>query len=94
MNPFSEQSRPVLAPKARLRFDRHEGRFLLLYPEHGLILNESAGEILHLCTGQLTVEMIVESLAGRHGQRSRDEIHAGVFDLLSELWARGLVRKR
>ena len=34
-----EQSRPKLAAKARLRFDRHEQRFLLLYPERGLLFN-------------------------------------------------------
>ena len=30
-----------LAKKARLRFDRHAGRWMIMYPERGLALNES-----------------------------------------------------
>ena len=92
MSPIRELSRPKLAPKARLRFDRREGRFLLLYPERGLILNESASEVLQLCTGQLTVERMVDLLAGRHSESRRESIHADVLALLSQLWARGVVR--
>jgi hypothetical protein len=37
---------PRLAPRARLRFDRHAGQWLLLYPERGLALNASAAAIV------------------------------------------------
>ena len=37
---------PKLAKKARLRFDRHSGKLMLIYPERGLALNESAAKIL------------------------------------------------
>ena len=39
---LSADSRPQLARKARLRTDRLTGETLLLYPEHGLVLNASA----------------------------------------------------
>jgi coenzyme PQQ biosynthesis protein PqqD len=56
-------SRPKLAPKARLKWDRHEERFLLLYPERGLSLSETASAILKLCDGERTVEDIAVALA-------------------------------
>lgn len=87
------QSRPKLAAKARLRFDRREGRFLLLYPERGLILNQTAGEILQLCTGGPTVETIVEQLTQRHGHSPRATIQADVLEWLSGLHARGLIEE-
>ena len=39
-------SRPCLAPKARLRFDRKSSRYMLLYPERGLVLNPTAADVL------------------------------------------------
>lgn len=85
-------SRPRLALKARLRRDRHEDRWLLLYPERGLILNRSAGDILRLCTGRLTVDRIVDLLAARYGDSRRDAIMADALALLCRLHARGLIQ--
>ena len=48
---MTQHSRPTLTRKARLRFDRISGEYLLLSPERGLILNGPASEILRLCTG-------------------------------------------
>ena len=48
-------SRPRLAPKARLRFDRKSSRYMLLYPERGLVLNATAADVVQLCTGEHTV---------------------------------------
>jgi pyrroloquinoline quinone biosynthesis protein D len=92
MSSIHNLSRPKLAHKTRLRFDRHEGRFVLLYPEHGLILNESASEVLQLCTGHLTVPMIIDLLVQRHSEYHRESIRAGVVALLSDLWIRRLVQ--
>jgi coenzyme PQQ biosynthesis protein PqqD len=55
-------SRPRLAAKARLRWDTREAKYLLLYPERGLLLNDSAGAILKLVDGQRTVEEIATEL--------------------------------
>lgn len=93
MSHISDQSRPKLAAKARLRFDRREGRFLLLYPERGLLLNETASEALQLCTGRVTVDAIVDQLATRHGERDRTVIKADILSLLSQLHGRGLIQE-
>lgn len=80
-----------MAGKGRLRFDRHERRFLLLYPERGLLLNEAASEILQLCTGQLTIDTIVTVLSNRHASSSREAISNHVLGFLSQLQSRGLI---
>jgi coenzyme PQQ biosynthesis protein PqqD len=53
---------PRLAKKARLRFDRHSGGHMIVYPERGLALNESAAEIAKRCDGTRSVERIIEEL--------------------------------
>src|SRR5256886_14851966 len=59
---ISTESRPRLASKVRLRFDRKGERYMLLYPEKGLVLNPTAAAIVRLCTGEHTVGAIVERL--------------------------------
>jgi pyrroloquinoline quinone biosynthesis protein D len=76
-------SRPRLASKARLRHDRIADADMLLYPEHGLVLNASASAILRACDGR-TVAEIAEALAAPV---------ADVLDFLTTLAARGLVRE-
>lgn len=88
---MTELSRPKLAAKARLRADRLEGRLLLLYPERGLVLNRSAGEIVELCTGELTIARIVDLLTGRHPEKRRETIKTDVLALLGTLSSRGLL---
>ena len=65
---ISADSRPRIASKARLRYDRKTERTMLLYPEKGLVLNPTAAEIAKLCTGEHTVAAIVERLAAQYGK--------------------------
>jgi len=85
-------ARPRLAPKARVRHDRLTGRSLLLYPERGLALNETAAEILGLCTGQATVAEIIEQLVAKYGADKRDTLAAEVRAFLQSLADRNLLR--
>jgi len=85
-------ARPRLAPKARLRFDRLSGRSLLLYPERGMALNDTAAEILRLCTGEATVAQIVDDLVAKYGSEKREALAAEVRAFLQELADRNLLR--
>lgn len=85
-------ARPRLAPKARLRFDRHSGRNLLLFPERGLALNETAAEILKLCTGEATVAEILETLVAKYGAEKRETLTAEMQVFLQQLADRNLLR--
>ena len=84
-------ARPRLAAKARLRFDRKSTRYMLLYPERGLVLNPTAADIVQLCTGEHTVGAIVERLAAKYGMKPREAIEQEVLTFLDAMAARGLV---
>lgn len=84
-------SRPKLAGKARLRWDEREGKYLLLYPERGLLLNATAADIARLCTGEHTVGGIVEQLAGKYPGKARGEIESEVMVFLAQIAGRGLL---
>jgi pyrroloquinoline quinone biosynthesis protein D len=82
MSPLEPRSRPRLAAKARLRWDAREAKYLLLYPERGLLLNDSASAILKLVDGTRTVEEIAAALGAEASV---------VLELLERLSERGLV---
>jgi len=85
-------AKPALAPKARLRFDRTSGGYMLLYPERGLALNATAASILKLCDGELTVDGMVEKLRGEYLDRSAEELRRDVLEFLEEMASRGLLQ--
>ena len=83
--------RPRLSPRARLRWDEVEKRYMLVFPEAALMLNETAPEILKLCDGERTVEGIVDSLAQRFTGIDRKVIEEDVMSFLARIRARGLL---
>jgi pyrroloquinoline quinone biosynthesis protein D len=89
---MSSLARPRLKPKVRHRFDLRTGRYLLLYPETGLELNNSAMEIARLCTGDYTVDDIAGLIALAHGDVSLIDITREVQAFLQALAGRGLLQ--
>ena len=88
---ISAGTRPRLAAKARLRWDRKGERWMLLYPERGLVLNPTAADVVQLCTGALTVEDIVERLAEKYTTQPRADLEHEIVTFLGRLAERGLV---
>lgn len=84
--------RPRLSPKVRLRVDRYTGRHLLLYPETGLALNDTAAAIARLCTGEWTIDDMVDHLARAYDDVSPAAIRRAVREFLGILADRGLLR--
>jgi coenzyme PQQ biosynthesis protein PqqD len=91
---------PRLAKKARLRHDRHSGGFMIVYPERGLALNESAAEIVKRCDGTRTVAQIALEIVreidvqGRAEDRPDPaEVERDVLELVSELARKGLLER-
>ena len=84
-------ARPTLAPKVRLRWDRQASRYMLLYPERGLVLNATAADVVRLCTGEVTVEAIVDQLAAKYESQPREALQAEVLTFLTRLAERGLL---
>lgn len=80
---MNARTRPVLAKKAKLRRDPISGQMLLLYPERGLVLNDSAAAIVHLCDGREAGDIA----------RTLEAPLADVLGLLDALFERGLVKE-
>jgi coenzyme PQQ biosynthesis protein PqqD len=81
---------PKLSRKARVRPDPRDGRPVLLSPERGLRLGDSAAAIVALCDGTRDVDAIVAELALRYGAepgRVATDVHA----LLGDLHDRALI---
>ena len=84
-------SRPTLAAKVRLRYDRQRDACFLLWPERGLLLNRSASEILQRCRGRHTLTSIVNALARQYPETPRQMIEHDVHRLIGDLSRRGLL---
>lgn len=89
---ISVESRPRLAAKVRLRFDRKSGRYMLLYPERGLLLNPTGADIVQLCTGEHTVGGIIDRLMQKYTTQPREVVQREVMEFLSAMADRGLVQ--
>lgn len=90
-DPISLEKRPRLAAKVRLRYDRKAERYMLLYPEKGLVLNPTAADVVQLCTGENTVGAIVDQLAAKYGHDAA-AVEREVLQLLAALAERGLLQ--
>ena len=83
--------KPRLPPGVLVRLDRRDRAPVLLSPERGLRLSETAAAIVELCDGTRAPESIAEALAARYSATDPACIEADVRALLSELRARGLL---
>ena len=85
---------PKLAKKARLRFDRHEQKHMLIYPERGLVLNDSAAAIAQKCDGTRTIDVITDELVREFDAASdRAAIRADVEAFVVDLRDKGLLER-
>ena len=78
---------PRLAKKARLRFDRHSQSHMIVYPERGLALNESAAEIAKRCDGTRSIAQIAAELA------AASDVSADVIEPDVQAFVEGLAKK-
>jgi pyrroloquinoline quinone biosynthesis protein D len=89
--PLSLALKPKLAPKTKLRLDPKTGKYILLYPEKGLLLNPTGAAILKLCTGEQTLSAIIAALALEF-QSDTEKVRAEVVTFVQGLLDRGLVQ--
>jgi pyrroloquinoline quinone biosynthesis protein D len=82
---------PKLAKKARLQLDRHANKYMIIYPERGLELNDAAAEIAKKCDGTRSIAGIAEELAKEHGGASRGAIEEDVAAFVTMLRDKGLL---
>ena len=78
---ISDTNRPILASKARVKWDPVRQKHLLLFPEGLLVLNQTAHEIITMCNGKNKVITIVNFL----GDKYKTHVDADIRELLSRL---------
>ena len=88
---LSLELKPKLAPKTKLRLDPKTGKYILLYPEKGLLLNPTGAAILRQCSGEHTLSEIIAVLALEF-QGDAAVLQPEVLSFISGLLERGLLQ--
>jgi|SRR5260221_14111203 len=78
-----------LAPHIVLRFDDIRKRWTMMAPERLMLPDEQAVEILKLVDGKASVDAIVDVLAARYTQATRELIAGDVTAMLQDLADKG-----
>ena len=92
MTALDRASRLRLVRHARLKLDPRTGKQVLLYPERGLELNETAARVAALCTEERSVAEVLDQMAAAaDGSTPRAQIDAEVLAFLHALADRGLL---
>jgi pyrroloquinoline quinone biosynthesis protein D len=80
-----------LSPKARLRWDPWEEKYVLLYPERGLVLNGAAHAVLALCDGMRSPDEMAVLIAQRFAIEDTERVRGAVSAFLVRLEKLGLL---
>ena len=88
---MSALARPRLAAKARLKWDKLGSRYMILYPERGIVLNKSAASIVKMCDGARSIDGIIAELVSTSVEADPAQIRADVLSFLGELRKLGLL---
>ena len=84
-------SKPKLAAKAKLRLDQKTGKYILLYPEKGLLLNPTGAAILKRCDGEQSLAQIIGALVLEF-QSEPAKVEVEVLAFVKGLLDRGLLQ--
>ena len=82
---------PKLAKKARLKLDRHANKYMILYPERGLELNDAAAAIARKLDGARSIAAIADELVREHEGAPRGDVERDVIAFVSQLRDKGLL---
>ena len=86
----SETSRPKLPRHAKLKFDETRQVWVILAPERVLAPDEIAVEVLQLCDGVRSVELMIDQLAEKYAAE-RGAIATDVIAMLQDLADKGFL---
>ncbi len=85
MSDVTDSARPRLPRGVRLVHNEAQGGWVLLAPERVFKADAIAHEILKRCTGEASVEQIVDDLVKAFPGAPRERIHADVVKLIGGL---------
>lgn len=75
-------SRPTIHRHFRLQWEPAQNAYVLLYPEGMVKLNDSAGEILSLCTGERSVQTIIDLLSEKFPEA--EDIRTDILEFFAD----------
>ncbi len=87
---ITSDTRPAMPRHIKLRHDAGRGRWILLAPERLFDPDETAVSVLKLCTGEHSVNQIVEALSKEYSA-TPEEIRGDVIAMLQELADKGVL---
>jgi pyrroloquinoline quinone biosynthesis protein D len=87
--PIKLSDRPEIDPLYLFRWEEKEQAYLLLYPEGIIKLNDSAGNILNLCTGERTFEEVILELKKLFGA---DDLDEDIYNFMEVAIGKGWIR--
>jgi pyrroloquinoline quinone biosynthesis protein D len=82
-----------LAKRTKLRFDDRTQSWILLYPERGLALSQTAADILRLCDGSRTLSEVVQALLSQYAQSTEETLTRDVTSFLETMAEKSLVER-
>jgi len=85
---FAAEDTIAVAPHFRLQWEDAQGRYVLLYPEGMVRLNDTAAEILLLCSETTSLGALLGTLRGRY---PAEDLDADVRAFLGEAAANGWI---
>lgn len=91
MNLISLGKKPRLAIGSKLHFDNHRQQWMILAPERMISLDEISKEIIELCVGDFSIEIIVRKLASKF-DAPITLIQEDVLVFLENLCEKGVIR--
>lgn len=87
--PLAADTVPAIARLFRLQYEESQQRWVLLYPEGMVQLNQSAGEILKRCDGIATIAAITADLEQAFSQ---PDLKQDVMQFMEVAYERGWIR--
>ena len=76
---------------AKLRFDKARDKWIILAPERGFELDETAYEVISRCDGEKTVADVVNDLCKKFEQAEPEIVMKDVIGMLQNLADKGFV---
>ncbi|WP_043529398.1 pyrroloquinoline quinone biosynthesis peptide chaperone PqqD [Litchfieldella xinjiangensis] len=80
-----------LRPGWRLQWEEAQGRYVLLYPEGMVQLNDSAGAILSHLDGQRDVAALIDALSQQYPEVPADALGHDVREFLTDASQQGWI---
>lgn len=86
------EDRPLINPVFLLRWEETQNAYLLLYPEGVIKLNQSAAEILKLCTGDMAIGDMIVELKTKFDSSGSPVVESSIYKFLETVYAKGWIR--